>query len=151
MSGIFISKANATAAFLTLRLTGINYTIYGNEMFLPFDTFRRYRATSWLDVLGLTALWASISVYIGPSPREGERKENRKKCPNNPTRTYCKRNRPSSYHYPNWYDAPALKVNPAPSQHPTTPGLQLQFELVAPAAKSVSRKELVYKLHGLPF
>ena len=42
----------------------------------------------WLVVLGLTALWDSISVYIGPSPRERER-ENRndrreKKCPNNP-------------------------------------------------------------------
>ena len=24
----------------------------------------------WLVVLGLTALWDSISVYIGPSPRE---------------------------------------------------------------------------------
>ena len=29
----------------------------------------------WLVVLGLTALWNSISVYIGPSHRErGERK-----------------------------------------------------------------------------
>ena len=35
----------------------------------------------WLVVLGLTALWDSISVYIGPSPRERERerdKEERK-------------------------------------------------------------------------
>ena len=42
----------------------------------------------WL-VLGLTALWDNISVYIGPSPREREkekRKDRReKKCPNNPT------------------------------------------------------------------
>ena len=28
---------------------------------------------SWLDVLGLTALWDSISVYIGPSPKEREK------------------------------------------------------------------------------
>ena len=27
----------------------------------------------WLVVLGLTALWDSISVYIGPSPREREK------------------------------------------------------------------------------
>ena len=43
---------------------------------------------SWLVVLGLTALRDSISVYIGPSPREREketRKDRReKKCPNNP-------------------------------------------------------------------
>ena len=28
-------------------------------------------------VLFLTALWDSISIYIGPSPREGEKKEKR--------------------------------------------------------------------------
>ena len=39
----------------------------------------------WLVVLCLTALSDSISVYIGPSLREGERKERgEKKCPNNP-------------------------------------------------------------------
>ena len=27
----------------------------------------------WLVVLGLTALWDSISVYIGPSPKEREK------------------------------------------------------------------------------
>ena len=41
-----------------------------------------------LVVLGLTALLDSISVYIGPSPKEREKDErnNRreKKCPNNP-------------------------------------------------------------------
>ena len=44
---------------------------------------------SWLVVLGLKALSDSVSVYIRPSPKEGERKEKRKderkKCPNNPT------------------------------------------------------------------
>ena len=29
----------------------------------------------WLVVLGLTALWDSISVYIGPSPRERRKKK----------------------------------------------------------------------------
>ena len=29
----------------------------------------------WLVVLGLTALWDSISVYIGPSPQERENEE----------------------------------------------------------------------------
>ena len=29
----------------------------------------------WLVVLGLTALWDNISVYIGPSPKEREREE----------------------------------------------------------------------------
>ena len=60
----------------------------------------------WLVVLGLTALSDSISVYIGPSPRERE-KENRNdrrektisKQP--PTRTYCNRSRPVPYSNPN--------------------------------------------------
>ena len=42
----------------------------------------------WLVVLGLTALWDSISVYIGLSPREREKEKRNdrqeKKCPNNP-------------------------------------------------------------------
>ena len=42
----------------------------------------------WLIVLGLTALWDSISIYIGPSPKEREKEERtdrrEKKCPNNP-------------------------------------------------------------------
>ena len=29
----------------------------------------------WLVVLGLAALWDSISVYIGPSPKEWEKEE----------------------------------------------------------------------------
>ena len=29
----------------------------------------------WLVVLGLTALWDSISVYIGPFPKERETEE----------------------------------------------------------------------------
>ena len=42
----------------------------------------------WLVVLGLTALSDSISVYIGPSPRDREQEKRNdrreKKCPNNP-------------------------------------------------------------------
>ena len=29
----------------------------------------------WLFVLGFKALWDSISVYIGPSPKEREKEE----------------------------------------------------------------------------
>ena len=51
-----------------------------------------------LAVLGLTALWDSISVYIGPSPKDREKEEKKDrgewKCPNKPHRTYCKRSRP---------------------------------------------------------
>ena len=36
-----------------------------------------YASIEWLIVLDLTALWDSISAYIGPPPREGERKEKR--------------------------------------------------------------------------
>ena len=42
-------------------------------------TFKRVSALSrlvgWLVVLGLTALLDSISVYIGPSPKERETEE----------------------------------------------------------------------------
>ena len=42
----------------------------------------------WLVVLGLTALWDSISVYIGPPPKEREKEKRNdrreKKCPNHP-------------------------------------------------------------------
>ena len=34
----------------------------------------------WLVVLGLTALWDSISVYIGPSPKEREKEERKDRC-----------------------------------------------------------------------
>ena len=69
-----------------------------------YKTCTRYKMElrfCWLVVFGIMALWDSISVYIGPSPREWE-KENRKdrrekKWPNNPTRTYCKRSRPLPY------------------------------------------------------
>ena len=47
-----------------------------------------YFKVGWLVVLVLTALSDSISVYIGPSPREREkemRNDRREiKCPNNP-------------------------------------------------------------------
>ena len=59
----------------------------------------------WLVVLGLTALWDSISVYIGPSPKEREKRrekiEKSKNVQTTPTRTYCKRNRLLPYYHPN--------------------------------------------------
>ena len=54
--------------------------------------------------LGLTALWDSISVYIGLSPKEREKKERKDKREKNvqtiAIRTHCKRSRPLSYCYP---------------------------------------------------
>ena len=48
----------------------------------------RLKYVGWLVVLGLTALSDSISVYIGPSPKEREKEQRNdrreKKCPNNP-------------------------------------------------------------------
>ena len=35
----------------------------------------RFGLVGWLVVLGLTALCDTISVYIGPSPREREKEE----------------------------------------------------------------------------
>ena len=60
----------------------------------------------WLVVLGLKALWDSISVYIGPSPRERERKKSemideRKNVQTTRTRTYCSCSRSLPYSYPN--------------------------------------------------
>ena len=56
-----------------------------------------------LVVLCLTALSDSISVYIGPYPRERGRKKseiiNEKNVQTIPIRTYCKRNRPLPYYY----------------------------------------------------
>ena len=36
---------------------------------------RTFTVVGWLVVLGLTALLDSISVYIGPSPKERETEE----------------------------------------------------------------------------
>ena len=66
----------------------------------------------------------SISFYIGPSLREGERRETTDGSKNvqlTPIRTHRKRSRPLPHHYPNLQDAPALEVYPAPSHRPTTP------------------------------
>ena len=56
--------------YTTLENLGMKYLIYADELI------------GWLVVLGLTTL----SVYIGPSPREREKKErnDREKCSNNP-------------------------------------------------------------------
>ena len=59
----------------------------------------------WLVVLDLAALSDSVSVYIGPSPREREKKERKNRGEKNvqttPTHTYCKRNRPLPYYQSN--------------------------------------------------
>ena len=55
----------------------------------------------------LKALWDSISVYIGPSPREREeekrsdRWEKKMSLQPPPSRCYCKRNKPSPCYNPN--------------------------------------------------
>ena len=58
-----------------------------------------------LVVWGLTALWDSISVYIGPSRREGERDremiDESKNVQTNPIRIYCKRSKPLLYYNQN--------------------------------------------------
>ena len=51
------------------------------------------KQVGWLVVLGLTALGDSISVYIGPTPKERRKRRER----TTPTRTYCKCSRPLSY------------------------------------------------------
>ena len=53
--------------------------------------------------------------------KKREKIDERKKFQTTPTHTLCKRNTPLPYYYPNKWDAPALKVYPAPSHHPTTP------------------------------
>ena len=59
--------------FCTLPKLNVTLTIWGE---------------SWLVVWGLKGVWDSISVYIGPSPREREKEKRNdrreKKCPNNP-------------------------------------------------------------------
>ena len=62
----------------------------------------------WLIVLGLSALWDSISVYIRPSPREMEKEkilrnliDERKNVQTTPTCTYCKRSRTLPFPNPN--------------------------------------------------
>ena len=66
--------------------------------------------------------------FIGPSPRKGKRAERieSKNVQTTPHRTYCKRNRPLSYYYPNcrtprnWkftQDHRITRPSPGPSRH----------------------------------
>ena len=50
----------------------VSLTIFTADV-LSFDM--DYIIYYWLVVLGLTALWDSISIYIGPSPREREKEK----------------------------------------------------------------------------
>ena len=93
-----------------------------------------FKVVGWLVVLGLTALWDSISVYIGASPREREKErrvkiDESKNVQTTPTRTYCKRKRPLPYSNSKKYVAPALEVYPASSRHPTTPSVHSDSDI----------------------
>ena len=74
---------------------------YNNYFYLQYY----FLLVGWLVVLGLTALWDSISVHIGPSPKRGRKRRERidesKTVQTTPTRTYCKCSRPLSYYNPN--------------------------------------------------
>ena len=48
---------------------------YSSGTMLLWSTFHWATKVGWLVALGLTALWDSISVYIGPSPKERETEE----------------------------------------------------------------------------
>ena len=103
----------------------------------------RQARIGWLVVLGLTALWDSSSVYIGPSPREREKEREmihkRIKCPNNPPprpRTYYKGRRPLPK---KWLTREKMSKQPPPA--PTTgaggPALLLSKLVVRPDTGSL--------------
>ena len=52
--------------------------VFNPTLYLDTDIADKSMETpyvGWLVVLGLTALWDNISVYIGPSPKEREKEE----------------------------------------------------------------------------
>ena len=51
------------------------FTIVDTYHFVFYSCLRDVQIVGWLVVLGLTALWDNISVYIGPSPKEREKEE----------------------------------------------------------------------------
>ena len=52
---------------------------YFNKESKTYLIFFSFAGGGGLDVLGLTALWGSISVYIGPSPKEREKEERKER------------------------------------------------------------------------
>ena len=87
-------------------LIGILINVYAERCWCRVHFIAKTVQQGWLVVLGLTALWDSISVYIGPSPREREKEKRsdrweKKIVQTTPTRTYCKHNRPLPYCHPN--------------------------------------------------
>ena len=50
-------------------------TVYNIVFEKETEAFIRINTVGWLVVLSLTALWDSILVYIGPSPKEREKEE----------------------------------------------------------------------------
>ena len=87
------NSSSCTTTELSKLLTSCLTTIKNHVITtLPHNLIKDNWLVGWLVVLGLTALWDSISVYIGPSPRDRERKEKideRKNVQTTPTRTYC--------------------------------------------------------------
>ena len=73
-----------------------------------------------------------MSVYIGPSPRKGEKREmtdGSKTIQTTPTRTHRKRSWPLPHHYPNQQDVPALEVYTALSHHHSANGIQREIKV----------------------
>ena len=78
--------------------------------------------------------------------------DERKNVQTTPTHTLCKRNTPLPYFYPNKWDAPALKVYPAPPDHPLRTGLRrlsLSLNLSVCLSVSLSGKKTISCLDSL--
>ena len=73
---------SAKASMICKPQIGNSSAAYANLSIMFFQSIRYILfeknvdwLVGWLVVLGLTALWDSISVYIGPSPKEREKEE----------------------------------------------------------------------------
>ena len=107
-----------------------------------------------LVVLGLAALSDSISVYIGPSPREREKEERKdresKNVQTTPTRTYCKAIGPCPTIIQT-VGRPALEVYPGQSHHLTLPcvpcglGHAITTFLVGKSSRTSQNIMILYK------
>ena len=58
----------------TLKQSEYNLPLRHINKSMTLTSVIKWILVGWL-VLGLTALWDSISVYIGPSPKEREKEE----------------------------------------------------------------------------
>ena len=66
-----------TALWMTTGCTSVSESMPRLTVPMGVDKILNVASFGWLVVLGLKALRDSISVYIGPSPREGVRNEKR--------------------------------------------------------------------------